>query len=51
MNKHIYYFLLCLCFLFSCKKKQERAAVDFDQIKQKKELTIITLYSSTSYFI
>lgn len=50
MNKHIC-FLLCLCFLFSCKKKQERLTVDFDQIKQKGELTIITLYSSTSYFI
>lgn len=50
MNKHIC-FLLCLCFLFSCKKKQERVTVDFDQIKQKGELTIITLYSSTSYFI
>lgn len=52
MNKHICFcFLLCLCFLFSCKKKQERVAVDFDQIKQRGELTIITLYSSTSYFI
>lgn len=52
MNKHIcFLFLLCFCFLFSCKKKQERTAVDFDQIKQKGELTIITLYSSTSYFI
>ncbi|GAB6009376.1 MltF family protein [Dysgonomonas reticulitermitis] len=50
MNKHIC-FLLCLCFLFSCKKKQERIIVDFDQIKEKKELTIITLNSSTSYFI
>lgn len=50
MNKHIC-FLLCLCCLFSCKKKEERVVVDFDQIKQKGELTIITLYSSTSYFI
>ncbi len=50
MNKHIY-FLLCLGCLFSCKKKEERIVVDFDQIKQKGELTIITLYSSTSYFI
>lgn len=50
MNKHIF-FLLCLCSFFSCKKKSEHVAVDFDQIKQKKELTIITLYSSTSYFI
>lgn len=50
MNRHIG-FLLCLCFLFSCKKKPERIIVDFDQIKEKKELTIITLNSSTSYFI
>ncbi|MDR1090572.1 MAG: transglycosylase SLT domain-containing protein [Prevotella sp.] len=50
MNKHIF-FLLCLCFLFSCKKKPERIIADFDQIKEKKELTIITLNSSTSYFI
>lgn len=53
MNKHICFLLclLCLCCLFSCKKKEERVVVDFDQIKQKGELTIITLYSSTSYFI
>lgn len=43
--------LLCLCTLFSCKKRSEQIIVDFDQIKQKKELTIITLNSSTSYFI
>lgn len=52
MNKHIcFLILLCLGFLFSCKKKPERVAVDFGQIKKKGELTIITLYSSTSYFI
>lgn len=43
--------LLCLCTLFSCKKKAEQINVDFEQIKQKKELTIVTLNSSTSYFI
>lgn len=45
------YLLLCLCFLFSCKKKTEQPVYDFDQIKEKGELTIITLNSSTSYFI
>ncbi|MBK5720755.1 transporter substrate-binding domain-containing protein [Dysgonomonas sp. Marseille-P4677] len=43
--------LLCVCFLFSCKKKTERSIHDFDQIKEKGELNIITLNSSTSYFI
>ncbi|MDR1882207.1 MAG: transglycosylase SLT domain-containing protein [Prevotella sp.] len=50
-----YNFIACLllsfCFLFSCKKKQEWPARDFKQIKEKGELTIITLNSSTSYFI
>lgn len=45
-------FLLCLlAFAPSCKKKQPEVINDFEQIKQKGELTIITLYSSTSYFI
>ncbi|NDV93775.1 lytic transglycosylase F [Dysgonomonas sp. 521] len=52
MKKHHYiYFFICLCFLFSCKKKVEKEVYDFEQIKEKKELTIITLNSSTSYFI
>lgn len=45
------YILFCFCFLFSCKKKPEQAVYDFDQIKSKGELTVITLNSSTSYFI
>lgn len=52
MNKQGYIFmLLCLCFLFSCKKKPEHDIRDFDQIKKDGEFTIITLNSSTSYFI
>ncbi|MFV0420102.1 MAG: transglycosylase SLT domain-containing protein [Dysgonomonas sp.] len=43
--------LLCLCLFFSCKKKPEHEMRDFDQIKKDGELTIITLNSSTSYFI
>jgi len=50
MNKYIC-ILFCFCFLFSCKKKTEKPAYDFEQIKEKGELTIITLNSSTSYFI
>ncbi len=48
---HYIYLLLCFGFLFSCKKKVEKEAYDFEQIKAKGELTIITLNSSTSYFI
>ncbi|MDH6307281.1 membrane-bound lytic murein transglycosylase F [Dysgonomonas sp. PFB1-18] len=43
--------LLSLCLFFSCKKKQEEPVYDFQQIKDKGELTIITLNTSTSYFI
>lgn len=50
MKKYIC-MLLCFSFLFACKKKPEKTVVDFEQIKEKKELTIITLNSSTSYFI
>lgn len=48
---HYIYLLLCFGFLFSCKKKVEKEAYDFEQIRAKGELTIITLNSSTSYFI
>ena len=52
MNKIYYLFIaFCFCILCSCKKKQEQPVHDFDQIKEKGELTIITLNSSTSYFI
>ncbi|NDV79246.1 transglycosylase SLT domain-containing protein [Dysgonomonas sp. 511] len=52
MNHKLYYFtiLIPLLLLFSCKK-QEKKGYDFEQIKEKGELTIITLNSSTSYFI
>ncbi|MDR2954794.1 MAG: transporter substrate-binding domain-containing protein [Prevotella sp.] len=45
--------LVVFSFLASCKKKAEKDLViyDFEQIKEKGELTIITLNSSTSYFI
>lgn len=48
---HCICFLLGFCILFSCKKKVEKPLYDFEQIKEKKELTIITLNTSTSYFI
>ncbi|MDR0824055.1 MAG: transglycosylase SLT domain-containing protein [Prevotella sp.] len=47
----IYLIFICLCFSFSCKTKVEKEVYDFEQIKSKGELTIITLNSSTSYFI
>lgn len=44
--------LLFVALLFSCKPKvKENKIGDFELIKQKGELTIITLNSSTSYFI
>lgn len=51
MKSPLIYLLFCFCFLFSCKKKPEQSTYDFAQIKEKGELTIITLNSSTSYFI
>ncbi len=52
MRGHYYLLFICSFFLFfSCKTKKEKEAVDFSQIKEKGELTIITLNSSTSYFI
>lgn len=46
------YAVLFTVLLFSCKPQvKEKAVGDFELIKQKGELTIITLYSSTSYFI
>lgn len=50
-SRHYLLFLLCISALFSCKKKQPEQINDFEQIKAKGELTIITLNSSTSYFI
>lgn len=49
-------FLLLLSFFFSCnsnkqeKKEAVSIAVDLTQIKEKGEITAVTLYSSTSYF-
>lgn len=52
MNKKNYICILLLfCLLYSCNKKPENQISDFDQIKGKGELTIITLNTSTSYFI
>ncbi len=52
INKYIYIpAILFIFLLFSCKKKQEQPVYDFTQIKEKGELTIITLNTSTSYFI
>ncbi|MDU1890284.1 MAG: transglycosylase SLT domain-containing protein [Dysgonomonas sp.] len=51
MSRYFLLFLLIICILPSCKKKQEKIDYDFEQIKEKGELTIITLNSSTSYFI
>lgn len=51
MSRYILLFLLIICAFPSCKSKKEKAVYDFEQIKEKGELTIITLNSSTSYFI
>lgn len=50
-NRFLYFCLFCSLLLFSCKRSTEPVIDDFDQLKAKGELTIITLYSSTSYFI
>ncbi len=49
-KQHFAYILTCLCLFVSCKEKKQLPH-DFEQIKAKGELTIITLNSSTSYFI
>ena len=47
--------LFSFIFLFSCqsnKKRQDTSeSYDLEQIKEKGELTVLTLYSSTSYFL
>lgn len=45
------YIFFSICLFFSCKEKQKEAVYDFEQIKAKGELTIITMNTSTSYFI
>lgn len=47
---------LCLCCLYGCKNKQHTSVSDevigdLQQIKDSGELVVLTLYSSTSYFI
>lgn len=49
-NRYIL-FLFCLFLLYSCKPKKQEVVSDFNKIKEKGELTVATLYSSTSYFI
>lgn len=49
--KHVGIFLFIFVVLLSCRTKKQEDVYDFEQIKQKGELTIITLSSSTSYFI
>ena len=52
MNKLFCIFVLYCIFAFtSCSQKHKTIVYDFEQIKAKKELTIITLNTSTSYFI
>lgn len=43
-------FIFLLSFLFGCSSKKSKD-LDFEQIKESGELTIITVNSSTSYFI
>lgn len=52
MNKAVYSFVgVMICLFIGCSGEKKSAPYDFEQIKQKGELTIITLNSSTSYFI
>ena len=48
-------FLVLFCCVFGCRNKQhsttDESARDLSQIKDSGELVVLTLYSSTSYFI
>lgn len=48
-------FVVVVCCMFGCRHKQQskevEAARDLQQIKDSGELVVLTLYSSTSYFI
>ena len=48
-------FLILLCCVFGCRNKhhteKNETAHDLPQIKDSRELVVLTLYSSTSYFI
>lgn len=48
---YVLLFIFSICTFSACKKKAENVKNDFEQIKEKGKLTIITLNSSTSYFI
>lgn len=48
--KNYLYLFITLIILYGCSEKQKKFS-DFQEIKDKGELTIITLSSSTSYFI
>lgn len=50
-HSHIFISIIILCVCFSCKRKVEIINNDFERILSKGELTIITMNSSTSYFI
>ena len=47
------YIILFFCIFFSCKPKEEHqlGVDDFKKIKEKGEITVLTLSGSTSYFI
>ena len=51
----IFLFILLVCALCGCKPKPQvsegKVSYDFAQIKERGELIVLTLYSSTSYFI
>lgn len=51
ISNRFIFFLCCLILLSSCKPQKQKVVRDFDKIKEEGELTIATLYSSTSYFI
>lgn len=54
INRTIYFILIFLFLITGCKQKNKgnnTSKDDFEAIKEKKELTVLTLYSSTSYFL
>ena len=54
MRYKLFFILILLIPWVSCKQKKaekETLKDDFELIKERKELTILTLYSSTSYFL
>ena len=54
MRYKLFFILILLIPWASCKQKKaekETPKDDFELIKERKELTVLTLYSSTSYFL